>query len=498
MNFLHILVFIPLALAIGALPKHGWRKAGMLISSLLALYWLQSASPIRNLDFWLPTTSLSLTLLVWAVTQRQEAPDTRHTRLVAFVILSTFLGIGLTRYLGNLCCLTPTRPPELWKLALFACVLAGFLYGAWQRKLVSRLGIAFGFLSLLGFFIVIKSPSLHLWASAWLRHIGGQDIEHASPLDIPWLGFSYLAFRLLHVLQDFRQGRLPAYSLGDFVIYALFFPTITAGPIDRSQRFIQELNGEYKVPVIRSSGENSLEEKKRPPGAWALLPASRLMKGGQRVIVGLFKKFALADALALIALNAQNAFQVNSAFWAWVILYAYALRIYFDFSGYTDLAIGLGNLMGITLPENFDHPYRRVNLTAFWNSWHITLAQWFRAYFFNPFSRMLRSRFAMMPTWLMILTAQLGTMVLIGLWHGVTWNFAIWGAWHGLGLFVHNRWLTLIRSRGYEEKFSRGAKEMMKFLGWVITFNYVSLGWVWFVLPEPASAIEYLLKLVGR
>jgi len=98
-------------------------------------------------------------------------------------------------------------------------------------------------------------------------------------------------------------------------------------------------------------------------------------------VIGLFKKFALADSLALIALNAVNAGQVKSSGWMWLILYAYAFQIYFDFSGYTDIAIGMGRWLGIRLPENFAHPYLKPNLTLFWNSWHITLAQWFRAYF---------------------------------------------------------------------------------------------------------------------
>ena len=111
-----------------------------------------------------------------------------------------------------------------------------------------------------------------------------------------------------------------------------------------------------------------------------------------------------------------------------VLLYAYAWRLYLDFSGYTDIAIGLGRLFGVRLPENFERPYLKPNLTTFWNSWHITLAQWFRAYFFNQLTRALRSRPRPLPAALIILIGQVGTMLLIGLWHGVTWNFVAWGA----------------------------------------------------------------------
>ncbi len=102
------------------------------------------------------------------------------------------------------------------------------------------------------------------------------------------------------------------------------------------------------------------------------------LAGLTRILTGCLKKFVLADSLALFALNPQNAVQTASAAWMWLLLLAYALRIYFDFAGYTDIALGLARLVGLQLPENFDRPYLKQNLTAFWNSWHITLSQWFR------------------------------------------------------------------------------------------------------------------------
>ena len=179
------------------------------------------------------------------------------------------------------------------------------------------------------------------------------------------------------------------------------------------------------------------------------------------------------------------------------MLYAYALRIFFDFSGYTHIAIGLGQILGIQLPENFDRPYLKRNLTLFWNSWHITLAQWFRAYFFNPLTRALRSNPRNIPMPLIIFVGQLSTFTLIGLWHGISWNFAIWGAWHGLGLFIHNRWTNLMRSKA---SWLEGQATLNRFLSissTVLTFQYVSLGWVWFALTDPAQSWHTLLKLFG-
>ena len=273
----------------------------------------------------------------------------------------------------------------------------------------------------------------------------------------------------MHTLRDRLTGRLPQLRLREFVTYTIFFPAFTAGPIDRIQRFVSDLEAGFRLDV------------------------EHFFAAATRIVVGVFKKFALADSLALIALNAANAQQSTSTLWTWVLLYAYALRIYFDFSGYTDIAIGIGQLVGITLPENFERPYLKSNLTAFWNAWHITLAQWFRAYFFNPLTRALRKRKFSVPV--IILIGQLGTMVLIGLWHGVTWNFAIWGAWHGLGLFVHNRWADF--TKGRFTNLSPTAQRAANIGDVLLTFQFVTLGWVWFALPTPSLAVAVFQKLFG-
>jgi alginate O-acetyltransferase complex protein AlgI len=179
------------------------------------------------------------------------------------------------------------------------------------------------------------------------------------------------------------------------------------------------------------------------------------------------------------------------------LLYAFALRIYFDFAGYTDIALGLGALLGIRLPENFNSPYLKTNLTAFWNSWHITLAQWFRSYFFNPFTRALRANRRKLPTWTIILIGQICTMVLIGLWHGFTLNFIVWGVWHALGLFIHNRWSEWARPHASILEKRPRTRQVLSVGGWFITFNYVSLGWVWFALPSLADSMLVFHKLFG-
>lgn len=477
MGLVPILLCIPLAALAGALPRH-WRGFFILGLSFTVLYALQPISPIYGLDFWIPSLSLLLTLLTWAVTRPpggslwQAGARFWQSDAFTFLLLAgLLLLLGATRYAGPLCCLTPNRPPALWQIGS-ALLLAGglcwwILRGkGWRRWLPA---VLIGFT--LALLVVLKTPALSQAASTALRTLTGQKVELASGVDLTWLGFSYLAFRLVHVLRDFQAGRLPSLSLLEFFNYALFFPSLTAGPIDRVQRWLKD------------------SQSASP------LSASEFFQASSRLVTGIFKKFVLADSLALVALNAQNAAQVQSSWWAWVLLYAYALRIFFDFSGYTDIAVGLGKLAGFRLPENFDRPYLRTNLTAFWNSWHMTLAQWFRSYVFNPLTRGLRTR--RLPAWAIIFSVQTLTMLLIGLWHGVTLNFAIWGLWHGLGLFIHNRWNEWLRPRSQWLEERPALQRLLGFCSWLLTFHYVALGWIWFALPSTGLSLDFLRQLLG-
>ena len=428
MNLTHIVVFSALAglfgltFSIGALRARPFmqplRHWVMLVASVVALYWLQTSTPIRNLDFWLPTASLGLTIVVWAATQvptsATQAPTTQAqpvskpapkatpvdvpgTLVTLAVIATVVAALALMRYVPALCCVTPSRPPDILAVLIGLALIAGLAFGsnALFPRLPRLLNLAV--IAIIALFVILKLDALAQGVSAGLRVLTGQATDQASGLDLRWLGFSYIAFRLMHVLRDRATGRLApgALSLREFVSYVLFFPALTAGPIDRAERFVKDY---------------------RNPAAPQLVD---VLEGGRRIITGVFKKFVLADLLAIVALNGANALQTQSTLWMWVLVYAYALRIYFDFSGYTDVAIGLGRCFGIKLPENFERPYLKSNLTQFWNSWHITLAQWFRAYFFNPVTRALRTRKlpggkAFTPS-AIIFIGQTGTMLLIGL-----------------------------------------------------------------------------------
>jgi len=479
MSLTHILVFSGVTVLLGLSRQRRWGLWLLMGECIAAIYWLQPAAPIRHLNFWFPTTSIALTVLVWAATCTQFDELSRRlitnaTIIAAMMISAIIIAIGLTRYLGPLCCLTPSRPPGILlitaSIALVGTLsLIVFILFPKNRRSTELLIIL-----ILLLFLVLKTDPAAKTTSIWLRRLTGQSTQLATTVDLPWLGFSFLAFRLLHVLRDYQTKKLPSYSLREFITYAIFFPAYTAGPIDRVQRFAGDLRKTFNFSVCDAR------------------------TGGQRIVVGAFKKFVIADSLAIFSLSGINAAQTTSPLWTWVLLYAFALRIYFDFSGYTDIAIGLGQLMGINLPENFDRPYLKPNLTAFWNSWHITLAQWFRAYIFNPLTRKLRSSNINFPTISIIFLGQLSTMILIGLWHGITWNFFIWGAWHGLGLFAHNRWSTYTRPHLTALNEQRpGLARVSRWCSTFLTFNYVALGWVWFAMPSLGLSLRVFSKLFG-
>lgn len=485
MNLLNILILSILAFLTGWLVPNKLRAQVIFAASVLAIFWLQPATAVRNLDFWLSISAIFLTILVWSITQPRSnffSPEITKLFLLSAALVSVVAGL---RFFDGVCCLTASTPPPflpvLISLVISLVILLIFHY---LPSSSSKKATILTFVILI-LFIILKTPALATQASSALRRLTGQDISLASSMDLSWLGFSYLAFRLLHTLRDFQAGKLAPVGLAEFASYALFFPSYTAGPIDRIQHFSAEIAAKQEIS--------------QPVHGWQKLMyqpvGQNSLNGAVRIIWGIFKKFVLADSLALISLNPSSAHQVASPFWTWVLLYAFSLRIYFDFSGYTDIAIGLGKLLGIKLPENFDQPYKKQNLTSFWNSWHITLSLWFRAYFFNPLTRYLRTNWKNVPVWLVIMLGQLATMLLIGLWHGVSWNFALWGAWHGFGLFFHNRWADWVRSRPQVQRQSPTSLALGQFLGWFVTFHYVTLGWIWFVLAEPASALLIFQRL---
>ncbi|MBK8026477.1 MAG: hypothetical protein IPK19_35090 [Chloroflexi bacterium] len=455
-----------------------WRLWGwlLLIAGAAAVYLLQPRLPIRFSDFLLPTVSIGLVIAGWWWTRATDQRTTREDLIAAAMLVGVVLLMALNRYLPDTARLTPSRPPDLLVLAAGLAVAAGVAGLSWnllhRRSLKAATGAFILLLILL--FAVLKTELLaRAIAAAW-RTATDQDVAIASALDLNWLGFSYLAFRLLHTLMDRRSGLLPALSLREYAAYALFPAALIAGPIDRAERFAEDY---------------------RTPKRWN---ADRWAQGGGRIAMGLFKKLVIADTLALgLSLNAVNADQALSTGALWLLVYGYALRLFFDFSGYSDIAIGVGILLGIKLPENFDRPYLRTTITAFWQSWHKTLSDWARFYVFSPLTRALLRRERKASAAVIVGAGHLATMLVIGLWHGVTPNFVIWGVWQAAGLYAHKRWSDATRSWYRELNQKPRQKRLWTILSWFITFHYIALGWVWFALPDVNQSLRALGRLFG-
>jgi D-alanyl-lipoteichoic acid acyltransferase DltB (MBOAT superfamily) len=483
MGLLQVGASILTSLLIGAMTRFAQaaRVYLLLAVSILAVYWFQPLVPLRSFDFWLPSLTLALVVITWfitfsnrAATEAAPTPSWRSPEnIIALALIAGVPAlISLSRYVLPEPIFTAAPPPRFIVFFFFAIALGiAVPVVTWlSRRFLWVLSAAI--VLLIAILVILKTPALSLQTSIFLRTLLNRPIDNAASTDLRWLGFSYIAFRLIHVLRDKQAGRLPALALGEFTTYVVFFPSLAAGPIDRAERFAGDLRKEF------------------------VLTSEATLLAGQRIAIGLFKKFVVADTLALIAVNDILAIQARTAIWMWVLVYAYTFQIFFDFSGYTDIAIGIARLAGIQLPENFAAPYLKPNITQFWNSWHMTLTQWIRNYFFNPFNRWMR-RAKNLPIWTMILVGQLATMLLIGLWHGVTLNFILWGLWHGVGLFIHNRWSDFVRTRYPNLQQNPRLQTALQIGGIVLTFHFVALGWVFFALSKPALSWLVILKLFG-
>ena len=473
LNLATIGVLVGIAILYALIVPVKWRNWILFTLSILFVYVLQPDIFVRWLDFFLPTLTISIVVATWYLTRHNEQGIKREDIFAFGVTLFVILVLASLRFVDiDYNWLIASRPPPL----IFIIILIGLIAttSISTRKLTFRLN--FLLIVIIFLFIILKTEYLAEAVSRFIRSGTGQNIDLASGLDLNWLGFSYVAFRLIHTIRDRQTGILPSLSLQEYVSYVLFFPSFIAGPIDRAERFINDFREMHNKLAFQE----------------------RYVEGFTRISIGIFKKFVVADTLAQgLSLNPVHALQADNTWGLWLLLYGYSLRLFFDFSGYIDIAIGIGILFGIKLPENFKQPYMQTSITKFWQSWHITLSDWARFYVFSPLSRQLLRQQPKPSSILVILTAQLATMIVIGLWHGVTINFLIWGIWHGIGLFIHKQWSYRTR-RFYRDlkKYPR-RQRVADLIAWIVSIQFVVLGWVWFLMPDFQQAITVFAKLFG-
>jgi alginate O-acetyltransferase complex protein AlgI len=278
-------------------------------------------------------------------------------------------------------------------------------------------------------------------------------VEVALPIAISFLTFHALSY----IIDVYRRELPPTESLVDILFYFSFFPHLIAGPIVRAKQFLAQTTQRSDPAAIRIGDSVFL------------------------ILGGLFKKVIIADYLATNFVD--NIFRVPTNYSSGDLLlgaYAYGLQIYCDFSAYTDIAIGIANLLGYEFPQNFDQPYRAISVRDFWRRWHMSLSSWLRDYLYIPLGGNKRDTYRNI----------LVTMLLGGLWHGASFNFVIWGLLHGLGLAAE-------RALGFplvgESKIAWPVAAMR----WLVTFNLVSLAWVFFRAPSLEASYAYLGRLVS-
>ncbi len=303
--------------------------------------------------------------------------------------------------------------------------------------------------------------------AAGLAIVGVLVYVKLSPAIVP-LGISYLAFELLHVAIERKRGRLRELSLPKMLAFAFFMPARAAGPIKRFAPFVAA------VEAAERSAEN-------------------VYGGLLRVLIGLAKKFVIAD---LLALTVEESRYVDSMRHAWVIVIAFSFRIFFDFSAYSDIAIGFAQMLGITLPENFNWPYLAANIREFWERWHITLSQWVRDYVFTPCGRLL-FRTPLRPYPAVIATiSYLITFAIVGAWHGLTPAFVLWGVYHGVLLSAYHVVSIKMPAAITDRAWYHGRP--MRFVGMASTFLFVTIGWVPFFLPMTKAMTFWMLMFGVR
>jgi len=473
MNLNQIIFFISISLLYRLVLKEKWLEWFVLLISILTIFWLQPISTIRTLDFWLPTFSISLGLVSWVLITKNEELNSRDNNKTIIFVISFILIIGLSRLVPQISIYKYISAPKTISTILFLTILCFVIFRlkSFKNKNIFIWGVES---VLLIIFIILKNEFLSHKLSIYLRYINKQSVNLAFANEIAWIGFSYFAFRMLHALIESKKRGGVSISLKAYLGYLLYFPAFLAGPIDRIDHFQEKIISNKKLLI------------------------EDLFYAGERIAIGLFQKFILADLLALISINETLAVTITTKFWMWFVVIIYAFRIYFDFNGYSHLAIGISRLLGIQLPENFNKPLLSPTLTIFWNNWHITLTQWFRAYYFNPVTRFFRKNYKSINSKLLMGLMQITTMVLIGLWHGISYNFIAWGAWNGIGLFVQNRVTGFVKKKIGAGKPLWQISPVYRVISTMITFLYISLGWVWFELSTLDASMQVFFILFGK
>lgn len=314
-----------------------------------------------------------------------------------------------------------------------------------SKKVVLAAGIVFN-LGLLGYF---------KYADFFVANLNELGADLSLPNVMLPLAISFFTFQQIAYLVDSYREETREYDFLNYALFVTFFPQLIAGPI---------VHHKEMMPQFASR--------------WNLVKRYRNIALGLFIFsMGLFKKVVIADTFAQWATPGFDVAPTLNFFEAWVTSLSYTFQLYFDFSGYTDMAIGAALLFNIKLPINFNSPYKALDIQDFWRRWHITLSRFLRDYLYIPLGG---NRLGSLRTYMNLFA----TFLIGGLWHGASWMFVIWGALHGLALVVHRFWKQL----GFV---------MPTLIAWLVTFNFINFSWVFFRAKEMDDAVKVIKGMLG-
>jgi alginate O-acetyltransferase complex protein AlgI len=353
-------------------------------------------------------------------------------------------------------------PPHLILILVMTLTVYALGWVVGSRRMQDRgLWFGFGVAGCLGLLAYYKYEGFFFESLALVFPAAGHLPAAEAPLRAP-LAISFFTFEYVHYLIEIYRGSFAPAGLRDFGLFIMFFPTLICGPIKRFQQFNPQ---EYAQRSLDPRNVNS---------------------GLQRILFGLAKKTLVAD---MVAPFCAPVFAHPAAYtWVqlWLALYGYAMQIYFDFSGYSDIAIGSAKLFGYTVQENFNYPYLQPDIARFWRCWHISLTSWITDYLYIPLggnrhgeTRAYVNRFL--------------SMTLCGLWHGAAFHFMAWGMYHGIGLNLYRAYQVARARWGWPRTTSPHVA--LRVLSALVTFHFVCIGWVLFVC-DLNTAWAIILRLL--
>jgi alginate O-acetyltransferase complex protein AlgI len=351
---------------------------------------------------------------------------------------------------------------------LFASILINYILGCLIGRFKENNNKALAYIFFLSALIIdLSILGYYKYAHFFLSQINTLSGTHFSfeNIILP-LGISFFTFTQIAFIVDVFQSKTKEYNLLHYVLFVTYFPHLIAGPILHHKEMLPQF---LKRNTYFFSGEN-------------------FSVGVLIFIIGLAKKL-FADHFAPYADNIFSATNTNpiSFYEGWMGALSYTFQIYFDFSGYCDMAIGLSKMLNILLPINFNSPYKAKNIIEFWRTWHMTLSRFLRDYLYIPLGG---NRHGSRKRYQNLLI----TMVLGGLWHGASWNFILWGTLHGIYLTINHGWNNFLNYLGYK-KTTRSI--MYTCLGWGVTFFSVVIAWVFFRATDIPTAMNILSGMSG-